>query len=332
MGTTDSRMERVEDIERKLAQHTHGYTTTELANEYGVDPSTIFRDLLMLQSLGSAVTRQGRRYVLDRRRQLYQIKLTIDETLALYLAARLLSRHTDEHNPHVVKALEKLADALRMRAPLMAKHIDEAAMSVSRRVPRTRYVQSLETLTRAWAERRKVHVVYRSYSKRETTERLFAPYFIEPAGIGYATHVIGHDDLRGEVRTLKVERIVSAELTDDQFEIPATFDPTTMLTSAWGIIWNDENTVEVRLRFAPRAAERVRESTWHSSQRIEDQPDGSCIFIVRVGSTMELKPWIRQWGADAEVLAPAWLRDEIGAEARALAALYESRDSDVLVS
>jgi hypothetical protein len=51
--------ERVANIERKLAQLPDGYTTTELANEYSVDPSTIFRDLRMMQSIGSVVTRQA---------------------------------------------------------------------------------------------------------------------------------------------------------------------------------------------------------------------------------------------------------------------------------
>jgi predicted DNA-binding transcriptional regulator YafY len=323
MGATDSKLERVEDIERRLAAHPEGFTTSELASEYGVDPSTIFRDLRMLQSIGSGLTRKGWRYQLDRRRQLYQVRLTIDETLALYLAARLLSRHSDERNPHVVTALEKLADALRTRAPLMAKIINEAALAVSHRPARPDYVQVLETLTRAWAEGRKARLVYRSYTKGETTERLFAPYFIEPIGIGYATHVIGYDDLRHAIRTLKVERIVSATLTDERYTIPADFNPTQRLADAWGIIWNDDGeTVEVRLRFTPHAAQRVRESVWHSSQRIEDLPDGSCLFTVHIGSALELKPWIRQWGADVEVLAPQDLREQIIHELRDQLALY----------
>ena len=322
MGATDSRMERVADIERKLAQLPGGYTTTELANEYGVDPSTIFRDLQMMQSMGSVVTRVGRRYRLDRRRQLYEVKFTIDEVLALYLAARLLSRHSDENNPYVVKALEKLADALRIRAPLIARQMGEAARAVSLRAHRPGYLEAVEILGHAWAEGRKVRVVYRSYSKGETTERVFSPYFIEPIGIGFALHVIGYDELRKAIRTLKVERIASAALIDERYEIPSDFDASRKLATAWGIMWNDEETTEVRLRFSPQAAKRVRESVWHSSQRIDDLPNGSCLFTVCVGSTMELKPWIRQWGADVEVLAPANLRVEIASEIQALAALY----------
>ena len=37
----------------------------------------------------------------------------------------------------------------------------------------------------------------------------------------------------------------------------------------------------------------------------------------------EMTPWIRSWGASVEVLEPADLREELAAEARALANLYE---------
>src|SRR5205085_2867433 len=83
---------------------------------FGVDPDTIRRDLLLIEGRNTGLVKQGRRYLLDHRRSIHSVKLSNDEALALYLAARLLSRHSDEHNPHVVKALEKLADALGARA------------------------------------------------------------------------------------------------------------------------------------------------------------------------------------------------------------------------
>lgn len=327
MGALDSRLERVADIERRLAQHPAGFTTGELARHYGKNPSTISRDFSTLESLGTGLTRKGRRWTLDHRRSLYTLRLTHDEVLALFLAARLLSRHSDEHNPHVVKALEKLADALRTRSTLMARHVDLAAAAVRERRVRPEYVQAIETLGRAWAEGRKVRLTYWSYSKGETTERIFAPYFIEPSAIGFACHVIGHDELRGGIRTLKVERIHQVQLTDDRYSIPESFDPLRLLANAWGIIWSDEGSVEVTLRFSPRAAQRVQESIWHHSQHIENCPDGSCLFTVQLGSTLELTPWVRQWGADVEVLAPKKFRDDIAAEARTLAALYPTSSS-----
>ncbi|MDQ2995486.1 MAG: WYL domain-containing protein [Chloroflexota bacterium] len=322
MSSLDTRFERVDDIERKLARRPEGYTTGELAREYGVDPSTIYRDLGVLESRGTGLVKHGRRYILDHRTSFHLLKLNNDEALALYLAARLLSRHSDEHNPHVVKALEKLADALGAKSPLMAGHIARAAAAVRIRRVRREYVEALEVLTQGWAEGRKVRLRYRSYSKDETTERTFAPYFIEPSGIGYACYVIGFDELRGALRTLKVERIHESRLTDEHFTVPSSFDPQQLLASAWGVIWRDEGEIEVTLRFAPAVVRRVKESVWHPSQRIEDLPDGACLFTVRLGSTLEFKPWVRQWGSAVMVISPQAFRDEIVAEVREMARAY----------
>ena len=322
MSKPDTRLERMDDIERKLAQRPKGASTGELAREYGVNVSTIRRDFMIMQSMGTAVEKKGRRYLLNRRRALHQVKFTNNEVLALYLAARLLSRHSDEHNPHVITVLEKLADVLKNKSPLMSRHIEQAAAAVRGRQARPEYLEALEALTEGWAEGRKVWLCYRSF-KNEITERIFAPYFIDPSGIGYACYAIGYDDLRGDLRTLKIERISQARLTDERFTIPATFDPHQMLASAWGIIWRDEGHIEVSLRFqTPQVVRRIKESTWHHSQRIEDLPDGSCLFTVYVGSTMELKPWVRQWGADVEVISPPKFREEMIEEVRQMAKAY----------
>lgn len=328
MEHTESRYERLDAIERRLAQRPEGWTTGELARDLGVDPSTIYRDLALLESRGTGLIQQGRRYILDHRRSLHTIKMTNDEVMALYLAARLLSRHSDEHNPHVVKALEKLADALQPRSPLIARHIYQAAIAVRARRTRADYLEALEVLTQGWAEGRKVWLRYRS-SENDITERLFAPYFIEPSGIGYACYAIGYDELRDALRTLKIERIAEARLTGERFSIPESFNPQQLLADAWGVIWRDEGAIEVTLRFAPSVVWRIKESTWHHSQRVEDLPDGSCLFSVRVGSTKEFRPWVRQWGSAVEVLSPESFRQEIIAEVRVQARTYDLEVRDV---
>lgn len=326
MKRFESRVERMDAEERKLANHSEGLTIGYFAREFGVDRSTIHRDFSALERRGTGLIKDGRRWRLDHRRSMYGAKFTPYELVALYIGARLLSRHSDEQNPHVTKALEKLADALHAHSPLVANHLAAAAASVGVRPSRPEYVAAFEALTLGWIERRKVHLTYSSYSSEAgtdaPTERLFAPYFLEPVGIGFSCYAIGMDELRGEVRTLKLERVRTARITDERFTLPAGFDPYQKLASAWGIMWSEDEPVEVRLRFHPRVVRRVKESYWHPSQQLQELLDGSCVFTVQIGNTLELRPWIRQWGADVEVLAPQPLRDELAAEARALAALY----------
>jgi predicted DNA-binding transcriptional regulator YafY len=320
--TPETRLERIGQIERRLAQRPIGWTASELAQEFAVSKPTILRDLALLQSMGARLDTRGRRYILDTKRLLYAMKVSTDELLAIYLAARLLSRHSDEHNPHVVTAMEKLAEALQARSPFIARHIEQAAIAVRARETRKEYVRALEVLTQGWAEGKKIQLRYHSYTKDETTVRTFAPYFIEPSGIGYSCYVIGHDDLRGETRTFKIERIYDAEITEQTFSIPADFDPQNMLASAWGVIWRDETEVTVVLRFAPAVVRRVKESTWHHTQKIEDLPDGSCLFTVKIGSSREIMPWVRGWGAAVEVLEPVEFRQEMIEEVRQVMRMY----------
>jgi CRISPR-associated endonuclease/helicase Cas3 len=153
-------------------------------------------------------------------------------------------------------------------------------------------------------------------------EYTFSPYFIEPYAVGQTAHVIGLREPPGAIRTFKIERLRSAQLLHERYEIPADFDPRALLRDAWGIWYSEAEPVEVVLRFHPRVAMRVRESRWHRGQALEAQPDGYLLWRARVAEPREMLPWIRGWGADCEVLAPRQLREMLMGEAKAMAELY----------
>ena len=44
---------------------------------------------------------------------------------------------------------------------------------------------------------------------------------------------------------------------------------------------------------------------------VADEPDGGCKLRLRVKHSLEMKPWIRGWGPECEVLAPMELRQEV---------------------
>ena len=56
---------------------------------------------------------------------------------------------------------------------------------------------------------------------------------------------------------------------------------------------------EVVIDFAPRAAPFIREREWHSSQRIDEHPDGSLTLHLEVGGLQEVKRWVLGYGKEA---------------------------------
>lgn len=321
MDRIHSKAARLQRIEHRLYNSPHGMRVVELAEYCGVDRRTIYRDLDSLHDMGVPVWEHEGRYGIERAAYLSTVRLNLNEAVALFFAARLLSHHSDEHNPHVVAALDKLAAGL--PDVTISEHIARAADVIRARPLRADYMRALEVITRAWADRRQVRIRYRAASG-DVTERVICPYFLEASRSEPASYVIGFDALRNALRTFKIERVTDAELLDIPYTIPDEFDPYVHLAASWSVM--DEAEVEVRLRFAPAVAHRVKESVWHHSQQLRDTDDGGCELTMHVGGIKEVRAWVLGWGADVEVLAPASLRDEVSAHVLRLADMYTKKE------
>ncbi len=323
MNRSARKVDRLMKIQALLLAYPEGLTAAELARRLGVHRSTAYRDLQDLSHLCPLTEEDGRFFI---NRSAYEVKvgLTLHEAMALYLAARMMVARTDRQNPHGAAALRKLGLALRDLAPRIAAHMRTSADLLEEAARRQDpvYLEVLEKLTLAWAEGRKVRVWHWHEGSRQVYEYVFAPYFLEPYPVGRTTHVIGWREPPGALRTFKVERIRRVEFLAERYEIPADFDPRSLLEKAWGIWFAEGEPAEVVLRFHPRVAHRVRETTWHPTETLEEDRDGYLIWRAQVAEPREMLPWIRGWGADVEVLRPEGLREELKAEARALAERY----------
>jgi len=316
-----TKAQRLSRICHLLYRHPHGLTAAQMARLCGVSTRTIQRDLLSLHDLMVPVVEDGTppRYGLGEGYFIPPVHLSLQEAVALYLAARLLARYADSYDPHMAGALAKLAGVL--PEPVGA-HIQATVQAMAGRPEDETQVRVLGCLALAWANRRCVRIRYRSARSDNVHEYVLCPYVIEPAASGGATYVIGHASWFDAVRTFKVERILEAELLEEGFEVPEGFDGQGLLAGAWGV-WFGEEAQEVVLRFAPGVAtRRVKETVWHPSQALAELADGGCELRVWVGEPLEMVPWIRGWGPLVEVLAPPWLREQVAREAREVAEVY----------
>lgn len=316
------RVERLRALEQALLKAgDRGVRPAELAERLGVRRQTVYRDLQALADTDVPVWNPARgRWAVRQEQYVGTVRLSIHEAVALFFAARLLARMADEHNPHAISALEKLA--LRFPEPVREQAM-RAAPLLERRPRNREFVQALECLTLGWIERRKVRVLYRSARGHQRHPYVLHPYFLEPTAPGMAVYVLAYEESYfRQFVTLKLERMSQAMLLDEHFP-ERDFDPVAALQSAWGIMWSS-SPVTVRLRFSPTVSRRVRESQWHLSQQIEEEPDGSCILTLRIGHTLEILPWIRSWGRDCEVLEPPELRSLLAEEYEAAARLYRT--------
>lgn len=321
MIRAENKAARLSQIEALLLDHPEGLSQADIARRMGVHRSTILRNLA---DINAPVYEDNGRIYINREAYLVNLRLSLHEAFSIHLAGRFMSNCMDRQNPHVASALRKLGISLEQLAPSLSTFIRHSANTFDNHSKRQdpHYLQVLEKITLAWAEKHKVQLWYRSADESHVKEYLLCPYFIEAGGAGQAIYAIGCIEPGKQMRTFKIDRIERIELLREMYTIPADFDADQIFNQAWGIWFTEQEPVKVELRFTKSAARRVLESRWHPSEEVSEQEDGSLVWRASIAEPQEMLPWIRGWGADVEVLKPEQLRKALKDEVQKMAVLY----------
>lgn len=316
-----NRNERLSKIERLLFNSPIGLRAVEIADQCGVDRRTIYRDLSMLCDTGIPIEQKDGRFYVNRDDYTASTRLTFDEAMALLLAARTASRLQDQHNLHIISALNKLRETL----PRTLDHHMQAVVDAETEITvDVVYNTVLGMVTRAWSERRKVSLYADHTRDAKLLAKEFAIFLIEPDENG-SLCLIGVDSATQQVRAVDMSRVRRVKISSSTYHIPEQFEAKRYLAGDWSSLYNDMVQVDVVLLFTPEAAPHLRDTQWpslHYRDRMEYLADGGVKVTLVVSGWQELMPWIRSWGAQVEVLEPPQLRQQCALEAARMDARY----------
>jgi predicted DNA-binding transcriptional regulator YafY len=117
--------------------------------------------------------------------------------------------------------------------------------------------------------------------------------------INNGLYLVGLDHLKRDIRMFAVERVSAIKVTNRRFEVLADFVFEEFTKTAFQMIWGEPQTV--RIRYSPDQAPFIAERTWHPSQKITNEDDGSLVLELSVGNLWEVKRWLIGWGAAAQM-------------------------------
>ncbi len=309
MGYAETKRKRHELIEFRLMNTHEGLKPSELARMLDVDRSTIHRDLQEIGERVALMQEDDGRYRIDPSQYTRNVTLSNAEALTIYIALRRFIRQTSHAPSFFTTAVQKIATALRHSSLTEYLGMSSSLLDAERHASNEQ-TEVWNLLLRSWYEQVVVRLEYRPNRSGEWSVHEFEPYLFEPAVLSHGVYVIGWSRTRGQLRTLKIDRIRNVSFTAQFFERRDDITPDDLFRNAWGVWYGAERT-RVVLRFDAAVVDRVRETQWHPSQRLEEQPDGSLIWSVDIAGTLELLSWIRGWGHEVEVLEPLSLREEI---------------------
>jgi len=305
-----------------LLSRPEGVTKMEIAETLDVSERQVYRIFNNIEDLGFPLSEVETDFEKKKRWKLLDsyvnklpninipdIKLTLSEIITLYLlkGEERLYRGTD-----IEKAINSAFGKIGMLLP--EKTADQLKKIKTLFVPTTKFSKDysgkeeiIEIITDAILERKTCYVKYHSfYDDKIKNFKIDPLHFFERDG---GLYFFIRSPKFKNIRTLAVERIQSLEQTDETFNYPEDFKPEELLESAFDIVFGDP--IDFKIWFSANQARYIKQRTWSKTQSIEAQSDGSIILSMTTSGMWDVKRWVLSYGAEAKVLKPEELKEEI---------------------
>jgi predicted DNA-binding transcriptional regulator YafY len=197
----------------------------DIARRLEIDVRTVRRYIVNLQDMGIPIEAERGpygSYQLQRGHRLPPLIYTDAEAVAMTLGLLAIREfHFPVDVAAVERALAKTERVLPENALRQARALQEAITFNVARPPVVLENDFVLTLSSAVEQRQRVHLSYKSFGG-DDSERDYDPYgIVFNEGYWYVT---GYCHLRQDLRTFRLDRIVTLELGTHRFQRPADFD------------------------------------------------------------------------------------------------------------
>jgi predicted DNA-binding transcriptional regulator YafY len=295
-------------------------TAAEVADELEVSVRTARRDLEALAMAGIPVYSQagkGGGWSLVGGARTDLTGLTAAEARTLFMVAGPSAAATPEAKAALRKLVQALPETFRADAEAAASAVmlDPAKWGTST-APRPAH---LDVLQRAVVDGRQVRLGY-SDRTRATTERIIHPLgLVEKGSVWYLVA-----DTEAGLRTFRVGRVRSVEVTGDPVRRPEGFDLATAWQEVVETIEERRTVVRTTVRAPGWAVYGLRAQFGTAVSVVAEHEDGGVDVEIGTPSTHVIAQQLAGWGRMIEVLAPDEVRQQLAATGAELVELYRA--------
>ena len=295
------------------------HRTADIAATLGVDEKTVMADLVSLRDrvvepagfVGSLQLYIEADTVELRSAHLKgPMRLTDREVGALELGLRLLQLDRGPDGRDVVQRATALLRQLTQTSAAAASPSPAAFVDAHHAaIDDGRFREHAVTLRKAMTRRRTVQIGYRKSGDDRLSHRCVHPYAM--LAISGMMYLVAWCEQAQGIRAFRTDRIQSAALLDAAFEVPADFRV-------------EDHVADGRLYIGPTPESLVVCFRGQAARVIAEQsggtcaPDGTLVQRYPLADRSWAQRHVLQFGTEAEVLAPASMRDDLRDTLRAV--------------
>ncbi|WP_315325774.1 transcriptional regulator [Treponema socranskii] len=161
---------------------------------------------------------------------------------------------------------------------------------------------------------------YKSLGDKTYCVRLARPYHVicQKGNWYMLAYCLKHK----KCRIFAFSRMKNPKTTEEHFERPKDFNPKKYFDSEFGV-WNTAGApVKIELLFDEKINTYILERSWHPTQHLRHNKDGSVYLSFKTNQLPEALHWVMSFGSAVTVLNPPELIDAVKAEVRKMGKLY----------
>jgi predicted DNA-binding transcriptional regulator YafY len=294
-------------------------TAAEVAEELEVSVKTARRDLEALAMAGIPVYSQAGRnggWSLVGGARTDLSGLTAAEARALFLLAGPSAALTPEAKTALRKLVQALPETFRSAAEAAAAAIVLDPAGWGDHPPAD--PPHLQALQQAVVDGRQARIGYSDRRRQETDRTVHPLGLVEKGSVWYL--VAGTE---AGMRTFRLSRIRSVEVTDEQVDRPPDFDLATAWQATVAAVEERRTSVRAIVHVDPRAVGPLRQQFGTGFQVLRDGlPDGRVEVEIAMSYPNRIAEQLAGWGGHVEVVSPDEVRDLLAEIGNQLVARY----------
>lgn len=181
----------------------------------------------------------------------------------------------------------------------------------------------LPSIVNAMRDGKAVEITYQSFTRSEPNTFIVHPWCLKL--FRQRWYVLGRSEEYENARVYALDdRMLDVTQTKKRLKVPAKFNAQEYFSHCFGIIVaSDNKPCTIDIKVTADQVKYIKTLKLHESQTLVEENDGYAIFRFRLVPTLDFKQEILSHGADYEVLAPQWYRDEIKNDIARMMSNYE---------
>ena len=178
----------------------------------------------------------------------------------------------------------------------------------------------LTSIMEAMTEGYEIKIEYQKYTSSQADSYTLHPYAVKEFAKRW--YIVAYCRERKALRVYGLDRIVSLEITDRPFEMEHGFDVDELFATSFGIYLPEGPGQTITFKTSATEAKYLRDLPIHNSQE-EIASDGESVtFSIFVCPNKNLIMEFCKYGSRIEVLSPESVRNEVAAELKRAADIY----------